>query len=163
MRVMGIDPGLKGAFSILSLDDKLSSRAEVTHYDKLPIMLDELDCRLFYNKIMEFKPDKIVLEKVHGFPGQSSVATFNFGKIFGQIYASARLTEIPIHLVVPQVWQKYAFAGIDKKYGDSKEKALLAASRRWPDHTWILQGKRVPHDGCIDAAFIALYGMFQID
>ena len=46
---------------------------------------------------------------------------------------------------------------------NTKKTTLSAAKRIFPDETFILEGKRVPHDGMYEAALMAVYGEKMIE
>jgi len=59
--------------------------------------------------------------------------------------------------VTPQSWQKAILGKVPK--GDTKKYALAKAKATWSDSFTKNARCKVPHEGLIDAALIALYGM----
>ena len=109
MIIVGIDPGVSGAISIIR-DGKISMI-----YD-MPIMLDgtkskrqinaaELANIFFQEKIAE--DDKIILESVSAMPGQGVTGMFSFGQSFGVIKGVCAALKLPLHLVRPVKWKKH--------------------------------------------------------
>ena len=109
MIIVGIDPGVSGAISIIR-DGKISMI-----YD-MPIMLDgtkskrqinaaELANIFFQEKIGE--DDKIILESVSAMPGQGVTGMFSFGQSFGVIKGVCAALKLPLHLVRPVKWKKH--------------------------------------------------------
>ena len=109
MIIVGIDPGVSGAISIIR-DGKISMI-----YD-MPIMLDgiktkrqinaaELANIFFQEKIGE--DDRIILESVSAMPGQGVTGMFSFGQSFGVIKGVCAALKLPLHLVRPVKWKKH--------------------------------------------------------
>ena len=109
MIIVGIDPGVSGAISIIR-DGKISMICD------MPIMLDgtkskrqinaaELANIFFQEKIGE--DDKIILESVSAMPGQGVTGMFSFGQSFGVIKGVCAALKLPLHLVRPVKWKKH--------------------------------------------------------
>lgn len=75
---------------------------------------------------------------------------------FHALRAMCELKNIRWERVTPQAWQKVMIPGCAK--GDTKPAALRAAKLLWPDESWLATSRsKVPHDGLVDAALLALY------
>jgi crossover junction endodeoxyribonuclease RuvC len=102
----------------------------------------------------------IYLEKVSAMPGQGVSSMFSFGVGVGLIKGALTHAGYPFEEVPPQVWQKSIITP-PAAAGDlgPKERAERAAGMIWGLDQFILRGRRTPHQGLIDAALIARYGL----
>lgn len=97
MTYIGIDPGAKGAFSIIKDDGTIISHSfEEDTFDTFISAMDEL----------EHQNCICCLERVTAMPGQGVTSMFNFGQNFGFIQGVLRAYHIPFELVRPQKWKK---------------------------------------------------------
>ena len=119
MIIIGIDPGITGAISVLEnkqvievydtptmIDGKKNKRqvngAEVTNIFKKVIKenLDKSDGR-------NEDEVKVVVEHVNAMPGQGVTSMFNFGQSFGVIKGICAALKLPIYFVRPTKWKKH--------------------------------------------------------
>jgi crossover junction endodeoxyribonuclease RuvC len=147
-RIIGIDPGANGAYSVLFEDGKM----EVNNLPEAHELVEVI------NELMNAEPDvKVIcyLEKVGGFiagranPGS---AMFNFGENYGMLKGVMMACGMPFILVTPQAWQK-GISGLESgKDNQSARKHALAneAKRRHPTLKITLKNS--------DAVLIADYG-----
>jgi hypothetical protein len=69
--------------------------------------------------------------------------------------------------IAPKKWQASVIQPSDvvlkegKKTKDTKKTALNAAKRIFPNENLVPKGKKVPHDGLVDALLIAYYGFLK--
>jgi hypothetical protein len=155
-RVLGIDPGLNGAFCILTIHSD-GVREPVFHpFPKIngnEIDFDKL--RYFFSC---FQDCFAVIEKVHAMPGQGVSSMFRFGRVFGALQSSLNMFQLDYIEVTPQAWQKELHEGIDREL-DPKARSLIAAKKLYPDANLLATARsRVPHDGFVDALLLAEYG-----
>ncbi|CAM6004909.1 unnamed protein product [Sphagnum balticum] len=158
MMILGIDPGLEGAFVLTD--------GERVVCDKMPIQdggkNKEIDftgvCKLL-NKAAQLGVKHIYLERAMALAMGSSHA-FNYGRGFGFIEIAIKLSSIPVTYVLPQQWQKEMFEGVSVDL-KPKARALIAIERLYP-----LLVEKLPkkpkggmHDGFVDALLIAGYGL----
>jgi hypothetical protein len=163
--VLGIDPGLSGAFVLLAPDAKIYIAMSVPVDGKYKGKLDiPLTAELF-KAFAEYDP-VCVLENVNGRPGQGAPAAFNFGHLCGALYTLAHVYRGEPVLVSPQKWK--GALGVRGKTGsvkegsnDGRDKAIVAvADTLFPgsEHLW-----RGPRGGLLvdmaEAALIALWGV----
>jgi hypothetical protein len=138
---IGIDPGAKGGWAALDEAGAIVS---------VGTDIRAADVR---------RASKVVLEAVHSSPLMGVSSAFSFGESFGWIkgYLDA-LGVVPV-LVSPQKWQKVmggAYEGLPPK-----ERARAFALERWNPDQFILPRCKVPNDGVVDAALIALWALGQ--
>ena len=110
MIIIGIDPGINGAISVIEnkkilevydtptmIDGKKNKRqinsAQVTNIIKERLNND--------NKVV------VVVEQVNAMPGQGVTSMFNFGQSFGVIKGICAALSLPIYFVRPSKWKKH--------------------------------------------------------
>ncbi len=110
MIIIGIDPGINGAISIIE------NKKVLEVYDT-PTMIDgkknkrQINSAQVTNIIKEIlNKDKeviVVVEQVNAMPGQGVTSMFNFGQSFGVIKGICAALGLPIYFVRPSKWKKY--------------------------------------------------------
>jgi len=140
--ICGIDPGAKGAISLLYND----STAFV--YD-MPMLGKEVNASEVAALFQEFEPQHIWLEQVNSF-GMGRTSAYNFGQGMGILKGVIATLKISYTLVTPQKWKKHF--GLSKE----KEHSRLLATRLYP--SMADQFARKKDDGRAEAILIAKYG-----
>ena len=110
MIIIGIDPGISGAISIIE-------NKKVLEVYEMPTMIDgkknkkQVNGAQVANIIKErLEKDKqiiVVVEHVNAMPGQGVTSMFNFGQSFGVIKGVCSALSIPIYFVRPTKWKKH--------------------------------------------------------
>ena len=110
MIVIGIDPGINGAISIIE------NKKILEVYDT-PTMIEgkknkkQINGAQVTNIIKERIKDQkeviVVVEHVNAMPGQGVTSMFNFGQSFGVIKGICAALNLPIYFVRPTKWKKY--------------------------------------------------------
>lgn len=157
---LGIDPGKSGGMALI---DKYGDFLEYQAFK--PTKENAFDVDLFCDLIITWKTKHSEwitwVEKLHGRPSQSSVATFTFGSNYGQIIGALSAYNYDITYVHPITWTKVIHADAPRAY-DSKSKSLWVAEKLWPGlDLRATKRSRKPHDGIVDAMLIAEYGRRQ--
>ncbi len=138
MNYIGIDPGKKGGFAVLS-----ESGSFVMPWDDA----------LFIRTMESLKADPCVacLEHVGAMPKQGVTSMFNFGVSFGFIQGVLSAFGIPFELVRPQKWKK--------EFSISDKNESIAVCQRLFPNTSLLPTERcrVPSDGMAEALLMAEY------
>jgi len=148
VRVLGIDPGLSGAYALIDTDhpDTLA--------EPFPLAGKALDLAELLREWRILEPDVAVIESVHAMPGQGVSSMFTFGRGLGQIEGVLAALEIRREYVTPQAWKKLVLAGTTK----DKTAAIEYATRAFPSVRLVRPGCRKPHDGMADALCLAEFG-----
>jgi crossover junction endodeoxyribonuclease RuvC len=150
MKIVGIDPGLSGGIAIMDEVNLVTHAMPTVSVGKknaicLPVLRGML---------VSANPQCVYIEKVSAMPKQGVTSMFNFGMGYGMIQGMCAALKIPYEFVTPQEWKKTVLAG--RPSGSEAE----YAGQRWPDHNWLETARcKKWHDGMIDAALIAEYGM----
>ena len=153
MIIIGIDPGISGAISVIE------NKKILEVYDT-PTMIDgkknkrQINSAQVVNIIKErLNRDKeviVVVEHVNAMPGQGVTSMFNFGQSFGVIKGICAALGLPIHFVRPTKWKKH-FNLIKTNKDASRTKVIEA----FPEISNKLHRKKDSNRA--DAILIALY------
>ncbi len=143
---LGIDPGLKGGWAVLS-DGSVSA-------SPLPLAGKDIDLAALASAWRGV--DVACLEKVGPMPKQGVCSVWTFGAGWGGIRGVLAGLGIGVELVTPQRWKRTILDGAAK--GDDAKASTIAWARRvYPSVGLVLPGCRVAHDGMADALAIATY------
>lgn len=147
MRVLGIDPGLSGAF--VMLDGK-----EVIEWGLMPTMVEGSSNRVNGAALASLwrflNIDIAYMEQIGARPGQGVTSMFTFGHAAGTVRGVLGALEIPVRMVTPQAWKKHV--GL---LNTDKDAARSLAIQLWPQ--WRELDKKGQGQALADAALIALY------
>ena len=153
MIIIGIDPGINGAISIVE------NKKILEVYDT-PTMIDgkknkrQINSAQVTNIIKERlnvgKEVVVVVEHVNAMPGQGVTSMFNFGQSFGVIKGICAALSLPIYFVRPTKWKKY-FNLIKTNKDASRTKVI----ETYPEISSKLHRKKDSNRA--DAILIALY------
>ena len=110
MIIIGIDPGVSGAISILE-------NKKVIEVFDMPTMIDGKKNKRQINgsevtniikkRLNDGKEVIVVVEQVNAMPGQGVTSMFNFGQSFGVIKGICAALKLPIYYVRPVKWKKH--------------------------------------------------------
>jgi crossover junction endodeoxyribonuclease RuvC len=154
VRVLGVDPGLTGAFAVIetSLDLLLvwdmpvalsgtGSRKEV-----IPVFVADI--------VRDTAPDVCFIERVGAMPKQGVSSVFSFGRSYGVVLGVLGALRVPVHLIAPAQWKR------TMKLGQDKAAARAMAVRLFPDAGHYFTRVR-DHDRA-EAALIAACGLMTV-
>lgn len=151
MRVVGIDPGLKGALALVDTDT-----GAVLGIEDMPtaIFVDDRpvpDPIAIARILTDWQPDLIILEHVEARPASGRTSEWRFAQGFGALMAACQLvTEQPsTHLVRPKKWKHALGLSADKSL------SLDAARDAFPDAAEMLT--RAKDDGRAEALMLIEY------
>ena len=153
MIIIGIDPGISGAISIIE------NKKILEVYD-VPTMIDGKKNKRQINsaqvtniikeRIISGKEVVVVVEQVNAMPGQGVTSMFNFGQSFGVIKGICAALGLPIYFVRPSKWKKH-FNLIKTNKDASRTKVIEA----YPEISSKLHRKKDSNRA--DAILIGLY------
>ncbi len=148
---LGIDPGVNGGLVVLDSMGNITQKTCMASPTQLRVWAEWVSM----NDINVF------IEDIHSMYGMSASSMWTLAKHCGA------LETLFIHakFVQPKVWQKALW--IDSKFDRktlgakyTKARSKETAASIWPTEKWLANERcRTPHDGMIDAALIALYGV----
>ena len=153
MIIIGIDPGINGAISIIE------NKKIIEVYDT-PTMIDGKKNKrqingaqvtnIFKERLNAEKEVVVVVEHVNAMPGQGVTSMFNFGQSFGVIKGICAALNLPIYFVRPSKWKKH-FNLIKTNKDASRTKVIEV----YPEISSKLHRKKDSNRA--DAILIALY------
>tara|TARA_E500000331_G_scaffold293424_1_gene290681 strand:- start:8 stop:487 length:480 start_codon:yes stop_codon:yes gene_type:complete len=153
MIIIGVDPGINGAISIVE------NKKILEVYDT-PTMIDGKKNKrqinsaqvsnIFKERLNLNKEVIVVVEQVNAMPGQGVTSMFNFGQSFGVIKGICAALKLPIHFVRPAKWKKH-FNLIKTNKDASRTKVIES----YPEISSKLHRKKDSNRA--DAILIALY------
>jgi hypothetical protein len=153
MIIIGVDPGINGAISIIE------NKKIIEVYDT-PTMIDGKKNKrqingaqvtnIFKERLNGEKEVVVVVEHVNAMPGQGVTSMFNFGQSFGVIKGICAALNLPIYFVRPSKWKKH-FNLIKTNKDASRTKVIEA----YPEISSKLHRKKDSNRA--DAILIALY------
>lgn len=144
--ILGIDPGLSGAWALLFPDNSVTA-------GDLPTVAGEIDVPTLAKLLRAADIAFAVVEDVHAMPGQGVSSTFKFGRAHGAVLGCLLTLEIPVHPVPPTRWKKHLRLSADK------EASRALALRTWPASDCF--GRKKDH-GRAEAALLALWGFTNV-
>lgn len=158
-KVLGIDPGLKGALVIFDGKEFISL--------PMPVIENGKDRFVEFDGIHEMLSDLVdvhgeincYLERAVSF-GMGTKGAFNYGRGFAAIEIAIELLKLPVTYVEPGKWAKEMHQGISSDI-KPKAKSLIAVKRLFPKLVEDLPRDKKGNflDGPIDALLIAAYGL----
>lgn len=183
--VLGADPGKHGGIVLIDINNHLNQlhfptkvkdgRVDIeTMFKTIYPFKDSLKCA--------------VKEEIHAIFGSSASSTFEFGAADGALEAFLKIlsnsseNKFPVYTVQPKAWQSVAWKGVELVKGDpimdkgtkkqkvtkkgelrfktdTKATSMAAAHALFPGVSFIPPRCRNEHDGLIDAALIAYWGI----
>jgi Holliday junction resolvasome RuvABC endonuclease subunit len=149
MRILGVDPGVSGAYALLGPNGMAAI------VDDLPIVNKQVNASHFRRIVHELKPDVAIVELVHSMPKQGVASTFKFGMACGLIRGVLLGYGLPIIDVAPTVWKKHF-----KLVGNDGEKSRALAIHRFPTSAALARKK--DHNRA-EALLIALWHVETYD
>jgi hypothetical protein len=148
MSIIAFDPGLSGAFAILSRDSEIIA-------GDLPIIGEgtqrRIDAANLADAIREHGPYRLaIVEQVSAMPGNGAAGMFRFGQSYGTILGIVGSLAIPVRLVPASKWKKAL--GLDSSAETSRARAI----ETWPSCAGAFARKK-DHNRA-EAALLALWG-----
>ena len=151
--ILGVDPGLNGACSILT------SQGAIRAMFLMPVKQDCIDFQKLVQIFMEFRTvgKDAALEHVCGWHSDAASRAFNFGRNFGIIESALKTADLNVIYIRPVTWTRDMHSGLDVNL-KPKYKSRQMVERLWPETDFRkTERSRLPHDGLVDACLIAEY------
>jgi len=147
MIVIGIDPGVTGAYAI-------HDGGVLYTVDDLPVLGGRIDGGAFAHTLKMYSPEDTViyLEDTQAMPKNGSIASFSLGLNTGIIIGVVQTLRHPLVRVKPQAWKrKMSVTGLDKNGTRGLVRELYPA--------WETSFRRVMDHNRADAVLISRYGV----
>jgi hypothetical protein len=164
MLVIGVDTGRHGAFVALNGQGRIVHKAVFTEGK------NGIDFHAYIAGLRSIAtPDTIAyVEEVHAIFNSSAGSTFKFGRNFQLALDGLMAAGITLKLITPKAWQKELFAGLTPIYKPKTDKlhtkamaAKVALKHHELKHLLNTTRSKKPHEGLVDAALIARYGLIK--
>lgn len=164
---LGIDPGLSGAFVVIS-DDRIRYKMAMPTITLTTIKMDgeeskkpEIDRKGVLSFLKLFPEHMhVVIEKQEAYRGQNIGATGTTLKNYGILLMGLTAAHFFITETPPDVWQQhFGIISVKESGGKTtKEQALGIVKTKYPSEDLRKSGRaHKPHDGIVDAVLIANY------
>lgn len=148
MYVLGFDPGVSGAISVLTDSGGLVECFDMPVFKiKGKSRVDVHSLGLIVGRWAD--NGRAVIELVGAMPGQGVTSMFTFGFATGAVHGVVGALRMPLQTVPSTVWKRHFHLGREK------EESRQAATRRWSSGPF----SRVKDGGKAEAALIALYSI----
>ena len=154
MIVLGIDPGVSGAYAIYDTSTGTIFAADA------PTVGKDLDAAGFAAEIAKWKPDRAVIERVGSMPNQGLSSTFRFGVAYGVVQGVVAAQNIPVEFATPGKWKAYDGLASSLPPGPARKQDLKEKSRERALHLWPARSelfRRKKDDGRAEAALLAKF------
>lgn len=151
MRILGLDPGLKGAITLIDVEKSIFYTESLPFFEltktKTKKFIDSNKLSLIIKSLGLINYS--FMEQVGATPQMGVTSAFSFGEGYGKCQGVLAAFDVPLTLVPPQVWKKALSVPKDK------QEAIARANQ-------LIPGADLKKDGQAEASLIALYGMFSI-
>jgi len=151
---LGLDPGLKGAVSLVSEEGDLFDVFDFPIIAKSSGKGNQLDAskllQLFGTISGTYEIKFGMMEQVGAMPRQGVTSMFSFGKAAGMLEMALAYNNIPYIMTTPAIWKK-SFSLLNK----DKDAARDLVCKMFPDHRHFFSRKKDIDRA--DATLMALY------
>ena len=153
MRVVGIDPGIRGALAVIVMT--MDRPFQVVDAIDIPTIgtkaKERVNVHAVQGWILQHGPFRDFIERGQAMPRQGASSGYKFGRAVGAIEATIALCNVPLEIIEPSMWKRaLRLKGKDKE--GSRQKAL----ELFP-HAQHLLARKKDHQRA-EAMLIALYG-----
>jgi Holliday junction resolvasome RuvABC endonuclease subunit len=152
MKVLGIDPGIRGALAIVLQDsDSVAKLVDVIDIPVLgPGAKERVDIIAIQAWFSQHRPQIAFIERAQAMPKHGASSGFKSGRAVGALEAVITLSAVPLELVEPSQWKQFFHLP-----GKDKELARKRAVTMFPDKHELLARKR--DHGRAEAGLIAMF------
>ena len=109
MRILGVDPGIRGGLAIVAVEDGAAPR--LVEAIDIPVIgtgaKERVDVAAIRNFIDRHQPIRALIERAQAMPKQGASSGFKYGRAVGAIEAAIALCSIPVEIVEPSVWKRF--------------------------------------------------------
>jgi Holliday junction resolvasome RuvABC endonuclease subunit len=151
VKVLGVDPGIRGGLAIVEINDGATPRL-VDAID-IPVIgigaKERVDVLAIRTWIIAHAPQHAIIERAQAMPKQGASSGFKYGRAVGALEAVIACCEISMTIVEPTAWKKF-----HRLRGSDKEGGRQRALQLFPSAHALLARKK--DHGRAEAALIAL-------
>lgn len=156
--ILGIDPGIKGAFALIEIDGPFLALIDVWDVPSHKVTknrnaITEPVLGKVFRGINDHRHllRQVYIEQVHAMPLQGTASTFAFGMAVGTLRGCVAALGVPLVSHTPTAWKR----AVGLTRGD-KDKARMLAASMFPDKAQYFELKK--HLDRAEAALIAVAG-----
>ena len=153
MRILGIDPGVRGGLAIVEVNNGVAPKL-VDAIDVQTVGIgakERIDAIAMRGWIQTYLPDHAAIERAQAMPKQGASSGFKYGRAVGTSEAAILCCEITMTIIEPSTWKKFHHL-----HGGDKEPARQRALQLFPNAHAMFARKK--DHGRAEAALIALAG-----
>jgi crossover junction endodeoxyribonuclease RuvC len=153
VKVLGVDPGVRGGLAIVAINDGAASRlVDAIDIPTIGVGAKErVDPIVLRDWIVMHQPQHAYIERAQAMPKQGASSGFKYGRATGSIEAVVACCGVPLTIVEPSMWKRaHRLDGRDKEGGRQRALQLFPAAHA-------LLARKMDH-GRAEAALIALAG-----
>jgi crossover junction endodeoxyribonuclease RuvC len=154
MRLLGIDPGIRGGLAIVLVNSGNGGAQLIDAIDIPTIGIaakERGDVIALRKWVLSHRPDHCLIERAQALPKQGASSGFKYGRAVGAIEAVIASCEVPLTIIEPTAWKKFhALRGGDKESSRQRAMQLFPAAHA-------LLARKMDH-GRAEAALMAVYG-----
>ena len=153
MKVLGVDPGVRGGLAIVAINDGAAPRlVDAIDIPTIGVGAKErVDPIALRDWIVMHQPQHAYIERAQAMPKQGASSGFKYGRATGSIEAVVACCGVPLTIVEPSMWKRaHRLDGRDKEGGRQRALQLFPAAHA-------LLARKMDH-GRAEAALIALAG-----
>lgn len=151
MIVLGIDPGLAGAFALLGATTLVGDLPVFqAQHGRTAKTRAELDLHHLRALLGGVHVQHVFIERVAARPGQGVTSMFRFGEACGALYGLTVGLGLSVSFITPRAWQGF------HRIGPSPDAARQRAVQLYPELATQFARKRDQHRA--DALLLAVYG-----
>jgi crossover junction endodeoxyribonuclease RuvC len=158
MIVLGLDPGLSGAYALVAEDSTIVAVDDLpvhqAQHGRNAVKRHELDLHSLKLVLRQHAIAHAFIERVTARPGQGVTSMFRFGQASGCLYGLAVGLGLPVTFVTPQAWQKHHGVGPSPDAARQRAVQLFPASAQ--------EFARRRNGNRADAVLIASHGRSQL-
>jgi crossover junction endodeoxyribonuclease RuvC len=152
MRVLAVDPGVRGGLAIVSFETGVPEIIEAINIPTVGTGANErVDVLAIHSFIESHTPQHALIERAQAMPKQGASSGFKYGRAVGALEAVIACCAIPMTIVKPSTWKKFHHL-----HGGDKEPARQRALQLFPNAHAMFARKK--DHGRAEAALIALAG-----
>jgi len=154
MKLLGVDPGIRGGLAIVSIDD--GAAPQLIDAIDIPVTgvgaKERVDVLAIRTWIIAHAPQHALIERAQAMPKQGASSGFKYGRATGALEGVLACCEIPMTIVEPSVWKKF-----HQLRGGDKEAARQRALQLFPAAHALLARKK-DHGRC-ETALISIFAI----
>jgi crossover junction endodeoxyribonuclease RuvC len=152
IRILGVDPGIRGGAAIIEMGNGITTLVSAIDIPVAGVGAKErVNVLALQEWILSHGPTLAFIEHGSVRPGQGIASGYKFGRAVGSLEAVIALCAIPLEVISPGVWKRsFHLVGPDKEQSRQHALQLFPSAHA-------LFARRKDH-GRAEAALIAAYG-----